>query len=170
LRRHPWLTALGLLLLAIAILIAIWDWNWFKGPIEHQVQARTGRRLDIGGDLDVDLGRVTTIRAGQLRFANAAWSKQPTMASVRQLAFGIEVWPLLFHRQVRIPEIHLGHPDLLLEKAATTSATGCSANRATRRRNSAACGSTTATWSIAMRRRRPTSTSRSPARRRARGT
>jgi uncharacterized protein involved in outer membrane biogenesis len=115
-RRHPWLVVLGLLLVAIVVLVALWDWNWFKGPIEHQVQARTGRRLDIGGDLDVDLGRVTTIRAGQLRFANAAWSKQPTMASVRQLAFGIEVWPLLFHRQVRIPEIHLGHPDLLLEK------------------------------------------------------
>jgi len=113
--NHPWLVALALLLLAIIVLIALWDWNWFKGPVERQVTARTGRSFDIGGDLDVDLGRVTTIRADKLAFGNAAWSKQPTMASVDRLQFEIEVWPL-FHRRVRIPEIHLDRPRLLLEK------------------------------------------------------
>ena len=73
--NHPWLVALALLLLAIIVLIALWDWNWFKGPVERQVQARTGRSFDIGGDLDVDLGRITTIRADALRFGNAPWSK-----------------------------------------------------------------------------------------------
>ena len=114
LANHPWLVALAFLLLAIIVLIALWDWNWFKGPVERQVTARTGRSFDIGGDLDVDLGRVTTIRADKLAFGNAAWSKQPTMASVDRLQFEIEVWPL-FHRQVRIPEIHLDRPRLLLE-------------------------------------------------------
>jgi uncharacterized protein involved in outer membrane biogenesis len=113
---HPWLTGAALLLLAIAILVALWDWNWFKGPVERQVQARTGRSFDIGGDLDVDLGRITTIRADALRFGNAPWSKEPTMASVDRLEFGIEVWPLLLHRQVLIPDIHLGKPRLRLEK------------------------------------------------------
>ena len=115
-RRHPWLFVLALLLIAIAVLVALWDWNWFKGPVERQVATRTGRSFDIGGDLDVDLGRVTTIRADRLAFGNADWSKEPTMASVDRLQFGIEVWPLLLHREVRIPELHLARPKLLLEK------------------------------------------------------
>lgn len=115
LRRHPWLTAFGLLLVAIAVLIAIWDWNWFRGPIERQVQARTGRSFDIGGDLDVDLGRVTRIRAGRVRFGNADWSKEPEMASADRLEFGVRIWPLL-HRQLLVPDIHLATPKLRLEK------------------------------------------------------
>ena len=114
--RHPWLTGFALLLLALAILVALWDWNWFKGPIERQVQARTGRSFDIGGNLDVDLGRITTIRADALSVGNASWSKVPTMASTEHLEFGIEVWPLLFRREVLIPDIHLGKPHLRLEK------------------------------------------------------
>ena len=114
--RHPWLTAFALLALAIAILIALWDWNWFKGPIERQVEARTGRSFEIGGDLDVDPGRVTTIRAEALSFGNATWSKAPVMASTEQLEFGIAVWPLLLRREVLIPDIHLGKPHLQLEK------------------------------------------------------
>ncbi|MEO5566467.1 MAG: AsmA family protein [Luteimonas sp.] len=115
LRRHPWLTAFGLLLLAIVVLVAIWDWNWFKGPIERQVEARTGRNFDIGGDLDVDLGRTTIIRADQLRFGNADWSGTPEMASADRVELGIRVWPLLQHH-VLIPDIRLTKPQLRLEK------------------------------------------------------
>ena len=49
LRRHPWLTALGVLALAIVVLVLLWDWNWFKRPIERYVEARTGREFRIGG-------------------------------------------------------------------------------------------------------------------------
>ena len=115
LRRHPWMLAAALVLVAVVILIALWDWNWFKGPVERVVKSRTGRSLAIGGNLDVDLGRITTIHAGKLAFGNASWSKQPTMASVDQLDFGIQLWPLLLHRDVRIPQMHLLHPRLLLE-------------------------------------------------------
>jgi uncharacterized protein involved in outer membrane biogenesis len=116
LRRHPWLTILAVLLVAIGILIALWDWNWFRGPIERQVQTRTGRSFEIGGNLDVDLGHITTIRADALSFGNAPWSKAPTMASTDRLEFSIAVWPLLLHRDVLIPDIHLAKPRLRLEK------------------------------------------------------
>ena len=116
LRRHPVLASLAVLAIAIAILVALWDWNWFRGPIERQVEARTGRSFEIGGNLDVDLGRITTIRADALSFGNAPWSKVPTMASTDRLEFGIAVWPLLLHRDVLIPDIHLARPRLRLEK------------------------------------------------------
>ena len=115
--RHPWRTAFGLLLLALVILVLLWDWNWFKGPIERRVEAQTGRRFDIGGDLDVDhLGWTPTIRADGLSFGNAAWSKEPTMAQADRLEFSIELKPLLFERSVRIPDIRLTKPSLRLER------------------------------------------------------
>lgn len=115
LRRHPWLVLLGLVLLGLAVLIWLWDWNWFKGPIERQVEARTGREFDISGNLDVDLDwRTPTIRADALRFGNAAWAKRPVMASADRVEFKIRIWPLL-RRQVRIPDLRLTRPNLLLE-------------------------------------------------------
>ncbi len=112
---HPWRTAFAVLALAVVALALLWDWNWFKGPVERIVQARTGRSFEIGGDLDVDLGRVTTVRADALRLGNAAWSKHPTMASADRLELRIEPLALLFRREVRIPEIRLAGPDLRLE-------------------------------------------------------
>lgn len=112
--RHPWLTAFAVLALAIVVLVLLWDWNWFKGPIERQVERRTGRELEIGGDLDVDLGWVPTIRADRVRFGNATWSKQATMASVERVEFDLELKPLL-RRNVRIPRLRLVQPVLNLE-------------------------------------------------------
>ena len=106
---------LGVLALGLVILIVLFDWNWFKGPVQAMVQAQTGREFRIGGDLDVDLGRVTTIRGDALTFGNAAWSKQTTMASADRAEFDIEIWPLLFKRQTHIPEIRLSKPTLRLE-------------------------------------------------------
>jgi AsmA family protein len=115
LRRHPWLSAMGALALAAVVLAVLWDWNWFKRPIERQVEVRTGRKFDIGGDLDVDLDWTTpTIRADRLRFGNATWSKQPIMAAAERVEFTIRVWPLL-RGQVHIPQLRLQQPVLHLE-------------------------------------------------------
>ncbi|UHQ22402.1 AsmA family protein [Lysobacter sp. 5GHs7-4] len=117
LRGHPWRSAGALALLAILALIALWDWNWLRGPIERQVQARTGRAFDIGGDLDVDLGRTTRIRADALRFGDADWSRRRDMAVADRLQFDIEVWPLL-RGEIRIPDLRLQRPRLHLQNDA----------------------------------------------------
>ncbi|WP_262071807.1 AsmA family protein [Stenotrophomonas sp. Marseille-Q5258] len=113
-RGQRWLAILLFLFAALLILIALWDWNWFKGPVERAVQARTGRAFHINGDLDVDLGRTTVIRGDSLTFANAAWAKTPRMATADRAEIAIRVWPLL-RGEVRIPEVRLTRPDLLLE-------------------------------------------------------
>ena len=99
---HPWRAGIGLLLLCIALLLLLWDWNWFKGPVERQVEARTGRAFEIRGDLDVDLGHTTVVTADRLQLGNADWAERPVMASTDRLRVGIEVWPLL-RGDVRIP-------------------------------------------------------------------
>lgn len=103
------------MLAAILVLFALWDWNWFKGPVERAVQARTGRALHIG-NLDVDLGRTSTIRADAITFANASWAKQPAMATADRVEIDVRVWPLL-RGSVQLPEVRLTRPDVLLETA-----------------------------------------------------
>ena len=110
------------LLAAILLLIALWDWNWFKGPVERAVQARTGRALHIG-NLDVDLGRVTTIRADSITFANAQWARQPKMASADRVEIDVRFWPLL-RGSVQLPEIRLTRPDALLQTAPKADQAG----------------------------------------------
>lgn len=115
-RGQRWLAVLVFLFALVLLVIALWDWNWFKGPVERAVQAKTGREFHIGGNLDVDLGRTLTVRADGLTFANAEWSKTPRMASADRAEIDLRAWPLL-RGQVRIPEIRLTRPDLLLETA-----------------------------------------------------
>ena len=115
-RGQRWLAVLVFLVALILLVIALWDWNWFKGPVERAVQAKTGREFHIDGNLDVDLGRTLTVRADRLTFANAEWSKTPRMASADRAEIDLRAWPLL-RGQIRIPEIRLTRPDLLLETA-----------------------------------------------------
>ncbi len=106
---------LGALAAALIVLVLLWDWNWFRGPVERAVQARTGRALHIG-NLDVDLGRTTTVRADKVTFANASWAKQPQMASADRVELDIRFWPLL-RGSVQLPEVRLTRPDVLLQTA-----------------------------------------------------
>ena len=117
-RRKPSRRALSVsavLLIALLVLILLFDWNWFKGPIEQVVQARTGRAFHIRGNLDVDLGMTTTIKADDLSFGNAPWSKQEDMASADRAEIEVQLWPLIFRRQAHLPEIRLSSPRLHLE-------------------------------------------------------
>lgn len=114
-RGQRWLAAAGLLLAAIVVLLLLWDWNWFKGPLERAVQARTGRALHIG-HLDVDLGSTSTLRADRVTFANASWAQRPDMARADRVEVDLRLWPLLRGR-VRLPEVRLTRPDVLLQTA-----------------------------------------------------
>src|SRR5690554_5018655 len=116
--RRPSRRALALagavIAVAVVVLVLLWDWNWFKGPVERIVEARTGRAFEIGGDLDVDLGRITTVTADRLRLGNPEWSQHGDMATADRLAVQVEVWPLL-RGKVRLPELRLAAPDVRLE-------------------------------------------------------
>ncbi len=106
---------LGVLAAVIVVVAILFEWNWLRRPIEWVVERQTGRSFHIAGDLDVDLGRVTTVRADALTFGNATWSKVPTMAAADRAELSVEVFPLVFKRETRIPRIHLTRPQLRLE-------------------------------------------------------
>ncbi|MBB1060076.1 AsmA family protein [Marilutibacter spongiae] len=114
LRGRPLWWVFGVLVAGIVLLLVLWDWNWFKGPLERRVHAATGRELEIAGDLDVDLGWTSTVRADRVRFSNAAWSDARDMASAERVEVDLALWPLL-SGTVRLPDIRLQGPELRLE-------------------------------------------------------
>ncbi|HET7127132.1 MAG TPA: AsmA family protein [Lysobacter sp.] len=114
-RRHPWMCAAAVFAIALALLILFWDWNWFRKPICRVVQAKTERICEIGGDLDVDLGRVTRVSADAVRFGNASWSKRGDMARAKRIVVDFELWPALLHREFRIARLRMDRPDVVLE-------------------------------------------------------
>jgi AsmA family protein len=62
---------LGVMSVATVIFVATLDWNKAKKYIVAGVSKATGRQLKINGDLHVDLGWISTVRASQIQFENA---------------------------------------------------------------------------------------------------
>src|SRR5215217_3675351 len=115
-RRPRWLILLGVLVLLLIVLVLVWDWNWFKPMIERRVEAATNRSFAINGDLDVDLGFPTVVRADGIRLSNADWSTQgDEMLAARRVEIAIRVWPLLSGR-IDLPIVRVDHGHVLLER------------------------------------------------------
>src|SRR5439155_6384177 len=71
--------------------------------------------------LKVDPGWVSRVRANQIQFANASWSKHPQMVEVGVLDVEIDLWQLLKRRLV-LPTVTISEPKVILEKNAEGSA------------------------------------------------
>jgi uncharacterized protein involved in outer membrane biogenesis len=111
----------GILTIAAVVFLATLDWNKAKGYLSAGVSKATGRQLVIGGDLEVDLGWISRVRASQIQFENARWSKQPQMVEVGLLDVQIDLWQLLKWRVV-LPTVIVSQPKVILEKNAEGSA------------------------------------------------
>lgn len=115
-RPRRWLIVLVTLTLLVVILVLIWDWNWFKPMVERRVEAATNRVFAINGDLDVDLGFPTVVRADGIRLSNADWSTQgDEMLAARRVEIAIRLWPLLSGR-VDLPIVRVDQGHVLLER------------------------------------------------------
>ncbi|WP_429001496.1 AsmA family protein [Xanthomonas arboricola] len=117
-RRRRWLVGLAIVAAVVVIFVLLFQWNWLRGPVERVVSAKTGREFHLGY-LDVKLGRTTTVRGNRLSLANAAWSKRGPMAELNSAEIDVELWPLL-RGKLRLPEIRLDHPTVLLEAGDDT--------------------------------------------------
>jgi len=103
--RHKFLIAIFLLAALLAVTAGI---GWYLLQDEAFLKARlgsislkhTGRKLSINGPLTLDLGRVTTLEAGNIEFANAAWADQANMLTVGHLKISFQVSSLFEDRPV----------------------------------------------------------------------
>lgn len=124
-RKHRALIWVGAILVvlagAIVIFVATLDWNKAKGYISAGVSKATGRQLKINGDLEVDLGWISKVRANQIQFENAHWSTHPQMLEVGLVDAEIDLWELCKWRVV-LPVVTISQAKVILEKTAKGSA------------------------------------------------
>lgn len=111
----------GTIAIAAVIFVATLDWNRAKPYIAAGVSKATGRKLTIDGDLKVDLGWISRIRASQIRFENARWSKRPQMAEVGLLDVSVDLRQLFRWRFV-LPSVSISQLKMFLEKNADGAA------------------------------------------------
>ena len=112
-------TIFGLLL--ATILVGLGALAVFRSADEEQkkvwltsgIQYLTGRDLEIGEIVNLELDTRLTLVASDVALNNAAWSEHPQMWRARQFAMELELLPLL--RGVVDFSVTLEQPELLLE-------------------------------------------------------
>jgi AsmA family protein len=120
-KRHAliWLSSIfgiiAIITVAAGVFVATHDWNDAKKYISVAVNKTTGRKLVIDGDLKVDLGWTSRVRASQIQFENASWSRYPQMVEVGLVDAQIDLWQLLKGRFV-LPAVNLSQVKVILEK------------------------------------------------------
>ncbi|WP_449220675.1 AsmA family protein [Tistrella mobilis] len=89
--------------------------------VTAEVEARTGRKLVIEGDVGLDLLPDLAVRVDGARFANAPWSDAGDMARIGQLQVELALWPLL-SGDVQVRRFVLEEPVIRLERNADGAA------------------------------------------------
>jgi len=110
-----WLVGLGAIALALVLAVAFFPWNLLRGPLASYLTAQTGRNVVIHGDLDVKLAWHPWVDIHAISVANAEWSEHPIMFYADNV--GMRVVPWSFFTRLRLPELRLASPRLLLEKS-----------------------------------------------------
>ncbi|HEY7862838.1 MAG TPA: AsmA family protein, partial [Thermoanaerobaculia bacterium] len=105
----------GIIVLAVAVLIVVVDEDDLKRYASTTVTKATGREFVIEGDLDIDLGWVSRVRAEEIQFENASWSDRRRMFEADALDVEIDLWQILRGRLV-LPTVTLSAPRVILEK------------------------------------------------------
>ena len=111
-----WLLAVLVLAGGLAVYL-LHDEPFLKRQIGELVADQTGRSLNIDGPLEISFGRVTTLEARGIRFANPGWAQSPELFRAGRLRIGIDL-PSLFSNQPRLTEIVLEYCAVALERAA----------------------------------------------------
>lgn len=121
-RNIPIAIAGVLVLLVIIGIIAIksLDMNRYRKTIAEQLKAATGREVTIEGDLNLNISFSPAITVDNVRFANAPWGSSPDMFGVKHFEARVALLPL-FRRDIKIIQIVLIEPDILLETDADGS-------------------------------------------------
>ena len=102
------------LLVVAVITIELMSWNFLKEPITDRVEAITGRKMEITGDISVSLLPHPQLEVGEMKLANADWARSPEMLS----AGGVELEPSiasLFKGEPALKSVTVTEPTLNLE-------------------------------------------------------
>ncbi|TAK90554.1 MAG: AsmA family protein [Burkholderiaceae bacterium] len=99
----------------IVAILAVVGLNWLRGPIERHVYDKTGRHLQIEGDVSVKWGWPPLIHIGRMRYENPEWSQEAQMGTVEVLEFAPHLRSL-FGGHIVLERLRVVGPDVVLER------------------------------------------------------
>ena len=114
--------AIGLAVLVVAVIVAIVaillsvDYNQYKSVAIAEVEAATGRKFEIAGDLSLSLRLSPRIVLNDVTLANADWGTRPDMLKIRRLEVEVELLPLL-SGDIWVKRLIVKGADILLERS-----------------------------------------------------
>ena len=108
--------AFVLVALVVAVLVApnFVHWNQYRDQIASEAKSRTGRDIEINGDIRITLLPAPTLMVSDVHLANVEGSSDADMISLDALEIKIALAPLL-GGNVRVQSIKLVKPVINLE-------------------------------------------------------
>src|SRR6185369_10700783 len=117
-RKVYWVigAVVALVLLVVILIPFLFDANRFRPEIESRLSQTLGRTVKIG-DLQLSLFS-GGVRADQISIAeDPAFGQQPFIAA-KSLTVGVEMMPLLLHKELRVESLTLNDPTVRLLQSA----------------------------------------------------
>lgn len=105
----------AVLIVGLFVVLATIDVNQYKGVVQEQVAAATGRDLTIEGDMELSLSLSPAIVLNGVRFQNADWGSRPDMAVIERIEASVPLIPLITG-SIEVTRLALIKPDVLLER------------------------------------------------------
>ena len=106
----------AVLIVGLVVVLLTVDVSQYKGVIQDQAKAATGRDVTIGY-IKLSLSLTPAIVVSDVQVANAPWGSRPQMLTLKSLEARTQLIPLLFGT-VNISGLKLVEPDLVLETNA----------------------------------------------------
>ncbi len=106
----------AVLILGLIVVLMTVDVSQYKGVIQDQAKAATGRDVTIG-DIKLSISLTPSLVVSDVQVANAPWGSRPQMLTLKSLEARTQLIPLLFGT-VNISGLKLVEPDVVLETNA----------------------------------------------------
>lgn len=106
----------AVLIIGVVIVLLTVDVSQYKGIIQDQAKAATGREVTIG-DIKLSLSLAPAIVVRDVKVANAPWGSRPNMLTLKSLEAHTQLIPLLFGT-IKLSGLKLVDPDVSLETDA----------------------------------------------------
>ncbi len=133
-RRIAFWSTFGLFALIVSAVswLLLADLGSFKPQIERWASETTGRTVSVNGDLHIDLARLSSVVANDIRISNADWAEPADMISVGRLEVRLDLASILNgpivielidldDARIFLAEPEQGEPNWVLLDASTES-------------------------------------------------
>ena len=120
--RWKWIVTIGVMMIVILIatvfvVLNTYDYNKLKPLVARMVEDATGRKLSLGGAVNLEIGLVPALVVTNIALANVPWGSQPQMIEIERLQAQVRLLPLLL-KDVEVKHIGLFGVKVLLETDA----------------------------------------------------